>query len=108
LWDILEGLRWVNQNIEYFGGDVTKITISGESVGAISVAYLSTSPLAKGLYSRQIMESGSPILFTLAALKNMNVDLAQQLAKAANCANDTFTIQNNPGPVVSCLKSNST
>ncbi|GFT23927.1 acetylcholinesterase, partial [Nephila pilipes] len=104
LWDILEGLRWVNRNIEYFGGDVRKITLAGESVGAMSVGFMSISPLAKGLYSRQIMESGAPNLFTLEAMKKMNVDLAQQLAKEVNCANDTFTIQKNPGPVVKCLK----
>ncbi|GFW04174.1 acetylcholinesterase-1 [Trichonephila clavipes] len=104
LWDNLEGLRWVNKNIKYFGGDLTKITLAGESSGSLSVGLLSISPLAKGLYKRQIMESGAPTFWNAETMKSTNIDFAQQLAKMVNCANDSFTIQNNPKPVVDCLK----
>ncbi|GFR08045.1 acetylcholinesterase-1, partial [Trichonephila clavata] len=104
LWDTLEGLRWVNKNIKYFGGDPSRITIAGESAGSFSVGLLSISPLAKGLYSRQIMESGAPTFWNAETLKSTNLAFAQQLAKMVNCANDTFTIQHNPKTVVNCLK----
>ncbi|KAG8195660.1 hypothetical protein JTE90_003805 [Oedothorax gibbosus] len=48
LWDILEGLKWINKNIAAFGGDKDKITIGGESAAADAVGLLSVSPLAQG------------------------------------------------------------
>jgi len=59
LWDQLLGLRWVNQNIEAFGGDRERITIMGQSAGAASVSHLSLSPLTKGLFQRVIAMSGA-------------------------------------------------
>ncbi|GFT17905.1 acetylcholinesterase-1 [Nephila pilipes] len=105
LWDVLEGLRWVNENIEYFGGDTSRITIAGESAGSMFVGMLSTSPLAKGLYSRQIMESLSPTILRMDLVKEKNLDDSQKIAKTVNCASDAFTLQDNPGAVVECLKS---
>ncbi|GFY69221.1 acetylcholinesterase-1 [Trichonephila inaurata madagascariensis] len=50
------------------------------------------------------MESGAPTFWNAETLKSTNLAFAQQLAKIVNCANDTFTIQNNPKLVVNCLK----
>ncbi|XP_018577068.1 venom carboxylesterase-6 [Anoplophora glabripennis] len=54
-------LHWVQKNIEYFGGDPTKVTIFGESAGSASVGYQILSPLSKGLFRAAIGESGSPL-----------------------------------------------
>lgn len=56
--DQLAALKWVQRNIEKFGGDPDNVTIVGESAGGISVHALVTSPLAKGLFEKAVVMSG--------------------------------------------------
>lgn len=62
LLDQIAALRWVQKNVAGFGGDPRQVTIFGQSAGALSVAALMRSPLAKGLFARAIAHSG-PGLF---------------------------------------------
>ena len=62
LIDQIFALRWVKENIAAFGGDPDNITIFGQSAGGGSVQSIMTSPLAKGLFKRAIIQSaGSPL-----------------------------------------------
>ena len=58
LLDLIAGLQWVRRNIAVFGGDASRVTIFGESAGAIAVSQLCASPLASGLFQGAISQSG--------------------------------------------------
>lgn len=58
LLDQIAALEWIRRNIAVFGGDPQRVTIAGQSAGAMSVSMLMASPRAKGLFHRAIGQSG--------------------------------------------------
>uniref|UniRef100_A0A336M3D7 carboxylesterase n=1 Tax=Culicoides sonorensis TaxID=179676 RepID=A0A336M3D7_CULSO len=61
LKDQTMALKWIKENISFFGGDPNNITLSGESAGAASVHYHMISPLSEGLFNKAIPISGSSL-----------------------------------------------
>src|SRR5262249_21765048 len=57
-YDLVAALQWVKDNIASFGGDPNNVTIFGQSGGGGKVTALMSSPLAKGLFHKAIVESG--------------------------------------------------
>jgi len=57
--DIVAALKWIQDNIEAFGGDPGNVTVFGQSGGGAKVLSLMTSPYAKGLFQKGIVQSGA-------------------------------------------------
>jgi para-nitrobenzyl esterase len=58
LLDQMAALKWVQRNIDRFGGDPQRVTVFGASSGSLDVCDMMASPLAAGLFQRAIMQSG--------------------------------------------------
>ncbi|WP_062642576.1 carboxylesterase/lipase family protein [Streptomyces maremycinicus] len=50
-------LKWIKANAAAFGGDASKVMVTGQSAGAESICALLASPSAAGLFQRAAMES---------------------------------------------------
>ena len=59
LMDQAAAIKWVKENIKYFGGDENNITVAGESAGSSSVNAMCCTSLTKGMFNRAIGESSS-------------------------------------------------
>lgn len=57
--DLIDAIEWIHRNISRFGGNPDNITLFGESGGGAKVLALMSSPYAKGLFRRGIIESGA-------------------------------------------------
>ncbi|KAM7346105.1 juvenile hormone esterase-like isoform 2-T2 [Cochliomyia hominivorax] len=59
LKDQLCALKWIQQNIAFFGGNQFEVTIFGHGSGAVSAHLLLLSPLSRGLFHNVIAMSGT-------------------------------------------------
>jgi para-nitrobenzyl esterase len=77
-------LRWVQANIEAFGGDPTRVALGGQSGGAVDTSANLVSPSATGLFNRAIMESA--IVGTFASTAAAALSRGNAFATAAACS----------------------
>ncbi|GAB6029234.1 Carboxylesterase 5A [Chamberlinius hualienensis] len=97
LLDQILALKWIQENIEGFGGDPSKVTIVGHSAGSVSVIYHLLSPLSSGLFHAAVAQSGVPYM-NKGTFQPHPLHWAKKLAKKVNC-----TTHDSAG-LVACLR----
>tara|TARA_A100001015_G_scaffold8255_1_gene10139 strand:+ start:136 stop:1983 length:1848 start_codon:yes stop_codon:yes gene_type:complete len=90
LQDQIFGLKWVQEEIQNFGGDPNNVLIYGESAGGMSVGCLCGSPLAKNLFHKAIPQSGATHHVSTERQANQ---VASDLAKNLGWKHEEMTLE---------------
>ena len=104
LMDQQAALRWVQRNIAKFGGDPTRVTIAGESAGAMDVGLHLLSPRSRGLFQQAIAESGTAGFGTAPRTLAHNEALGVLIASGAGLPKQATLTQLRGLPMAAVLK----
>uniref|UniRef100_A0A0N5CHF3 Acetylcholinesterase n=1 Tax=Strongyloides papillosus TaxID=174720 RepID=A0A0N5CHF3_STREA len=91
LLDQQMGLKWINENIDKFGGDNKSITIYGSGAGATSVTAHLFSNNSNGLFNRAIVSSGAITNIWQTNTKEIAYYFTITVAQILNCTNGART-----------------
>lgn len=89
--DQIAALQWVRENIAAFGGDPDRITIFGQSAGAMSVETLICSPLTKGMFAGAILQSGGS--YKTHFTHDIPMEMAMEVGKVFSEATGANTVE---------------
>lgn len=98
LLDQYEAIAWIRDNVASLGGDPDRITLFGESAGAVSTSLHLFSPLSSPLIAHAIMQSGSLLCPWALDSPDRAKDNAVKLCSVLDCQHD------DPDDMVNCLR----
>ena len=82
LMDMQAAFQWVHDNISAFGGDPDRVTMFGQSAGAMDMTALVCAPSMEGIVNRALYQSGGFLIGTLTSSLEDNEALGADLVKA--------------------------
>lgn len=100
-------LRWIKKNIRSFGGDPSRVTLMGESAGAMSVHAHILSPMSRGLFHRAITMSGAMGTPDFSDPVHRSVSKGNDVAAIVGCRSADVTLYSEPDSVIHCLRNKS-
>lgn len=86
--DLIQALKFVQNNIGQFGGDASNVTLAGQSAGAINVWSLILAPKASGLFHKAVTLSGGQTATSVDSAKAFAGELMRQLIIKGGLASD--------------------
>jgi para-nitrobenzyl esterase len=85
--DQIAMLKWVQRNIQSFGGDPGRVFLFGTSSGGGNICALMTAPAAQGLFHGVALQSSVPTGCELQTLADSQQRTGTRVANATGCAN---------------------
>lgn len=79
--DVVAALEWVGRHVASFGGDPRRVLVFGESAGAVETCLMLVTPLARGLFTAALLQSGG----CAASAPAQAARLAADFARASGC-----------------------
>uniref|UniRef100_A0A8C3FF43 Carboxylesterase type B domain-containing protein n=1 Tax=Chrysemys picta bellii TaxID=8478 RepID=A0A8C3FF43_CHRPI len=98
LWDQRLALRWLRDNAAAFGGDPAHVMLSGHGSGAASVGFHLLSPGSRPLFTRAVLQSGSPTAPSGSSSLEEAKERGQRLGQLLGCTDSDDTA------LVGCLQ----
>jgi len=96
LMDQLRALEWVQDNIAHFGGDPRRVTLAGQSAGAMDVGLLTLFKSDRHLFAGAWASGGTPQFGAPARSLQDNETLGQQLESILGVSDDPSALRNVP------------
>lgn len=101
-------MKWIQENIHFFGGDRNKVTVFGDGAGAASIGFHMMSPMSKGLFHQAIMQGGTQYNQWALQDKQVAVKNAMKMLNAMGCNWNQHNNVNNFYEVQQCFKNKNT
>ncbi|XP_037581907.1 acetylcholinesterase [Dermacentor silvarum] len=109
LLDQVMALKWVQRNIEFFGGDPQQVTLFGESAGSWSVHAHIMSPMSEGLFKRALLMSGTMYSIDVWDTVHESMVKGDKVAGIVGCSEGgIIDLSSTPEAVIACLRNKST